>query len=563
MQGAWTWLSVVLAARPTVELSGVPWQAPVTTSRALQRDLSEMSCLKRATRMLLARRFEANEVNVCAMLYRLSQEEGCGEELGLMAEAAYEVAPRMKSRQLANTARALALKRGSRPRSLAATARVVLERIAAEAGEWERPEEMAMASWAAARFAEEDAVARRALGVLATRAAAAVDAKKHPKEAATVAWALARAYVEEEREAAREYLASLASMRGAAPRDVSTLAWACAKLGAVDWRLGEEARRGLEVALAQASPTFFESAATRDVSQLAAALATASYDSPDLFARIHKHVEGLRHLELGDASAILWASAVLDRPPTIEVFRALLGPASSRGTPREVSLLAWSAAVLAHAGPAYASLAARALEEADVDRLRAPDDLRRLHQALLALRVELDDRAFEAVERAVDPLTRAAARKSWAVDDDERHRASSARHRAVADTLRALKTQHKVVSRIRDEHGDLYVDMLVKLPQRMALVALEFDGPSHFCSNDPRRPLGHTLLKRRLLAARGFHVVSVPYFDWDAIPFWSTMERQRYLQRKLQITETLRYQGGDKSYYSELPDAKHKLSRLD
>jgi hypothetical protein len=50
-----------------------------------------------------------------------------------------------------------------------------------------------------------------------------------------------------------------------------------------------------------------------------------------------------------------------------------------------------------------------------------------------------------------------------------------------------------------------------------AKVAIEVDGPSHFTSNT-RECLGLTLARRRLLEARGWQVLSVPYFDWAALP---------------------------------------------
>lgn len=583
-------VSLAFALQPATELR-VPWRAKVETSMALQRELSELACAKRAARMLVERRHEANEVNVCAMLYRLAgcRDESLAEEVGLLVAAAKEVAPRMKSRQLANSARALALCSNlSSSASHAAVA--ILDRIAAEANTWMRAEEVAMASWACARFlATEDSVleasSRRALGALGRRAA--VVTPNAYKEAATVAWALAKASPKttDELDGAMEFLRSACRFERASPRDAATLAWASAKLGEGDWRLVAEARPALEAALRRARERdFFDKAAIRDVSQLASALATAAYDAPDIFKAVHQFIGSRNDVELGDASAILWASAVLDRPPEPRVFESLLRPVflcESAGA-LEISLSVWAAAVLAYASPAHSDLAARALQAVRLDSLRKPEDFRRIHHALLALQIELEPQRFEALRDSLDSHARAEARANWASDGTKyRLRASSARHRAVADTLRALKAQHKVVATVSDEYGDLYVDMLVKLPGKSRLVALEFDGPSHFCSNDPRRPLGHTRLKRRLLAARGFNVVSIPYLDWyallpcglithiifrlcrDAIPYWSTMERQRYLQRKLRITETLRYQGGDKSYYAAFPPEAHKLSRLD
>ena len=62
-------------------------------------------------------------------------------------------------------------------------------------------------------------------------------------------------------------------------------------------------------------------------------------------------------------------------------------------------------------------------------------------------------------------------------------------------------------------------------------VGVEVDGPSHFLLPDDRgvrKPKGQTLLKRRLLAAAGWRVISVPFYEWDG--FATAKERQTYLQ---------------------------------
>ena len=63
-------------------------------------------------------------------------------------------------------------------------------------------------------------------------------------------------------------------------------------------------------------------------------------------------------------------------------------------------------------------------------------------------------------------------------------------------------------------------------------VAVEVDGPSHFLLPDGRgvrRPNGPTLLKRRLLTAAGWRVISVPFYKWDG--FATANGQQTYLER--------------------------------
>ena len=59
-------------------------------------------------------------------------------------------------------------------------------------------------------------------------------------------------------------------------------------------------------------------------------------------------------------------------------------------------------------------------------------------------------------------------------------------------------------------------------------IALEFDGPSHFTSNT-LEPLGHTRLRDRLLSEMGWHVVSIPFFEWDRLQ--RTEQRDAYVKR--------------------------------
>ena len=62
-------------------------------------------------------------------------------------------------------------------------------------------------------------------------------------------------------------------------------------------------------------------------------------------------------------------------------------------------------------------------------------------------------------------------------------------------------------------------------------VAVEVDGPSHFVG---RAPSGATTLKRRQLRAAGWALVSVPYWEWDAVEAGAGEEQAgAYLERVL------------------------------
>ncbi|CAB1107579.1 unnamed protein product [Ectocarpus sp. CCAP 1310/34] len=92
-------------------------------------------------------------------------------------------------------------------------------------------------------------------------------------------------------------------------------------------------------------------------------------------------------------------------------------------------------------------------------------------------------------------------------------------------------------------------------------LALEVDGPAHFTKNTAR-PLGHMVLKHRTLSKMGWTVVSIPFLEWDPIPFWSSMEKKRYLQRKLGITRTIFFGGTDCSSFKGWSTRLGKPSRF-
>ena len=57
-------------------------------------------------------------------------------------------------------------------------------------------------------------------------------------------------------------------------------------------------------------------------------------------------------------------------------------------------------------------------------------------------------------------------------------------------------------------------------------VAIEVDGPWHFCG---RTPTGATALKRRQLRAAGWALLPVPYWEWNALGT-SKADKQEYLR---------------------------------
>ena len=98
--------------------------------------------------------------------------------------------------------------------------------------------------------------------------------------------------------------------------------------------------------------------------------------------------------------------------------------------------------------------------------------------------------------------------------------------RSVADALAAVR------SGFEEEHLEPRTGYSLDLALPSSRVAVEVDGPSHFLLPDGRgvrKPNGPTLLKRRLLRAAGWRVISVPFYEWDG--FATANGQQTYLER--------------------------------
>lgn len=155
--------------------------------------------------------------------------------------------------------------------------------------------------------------------------------------------------------------------------------------------------------------------------------------------------------------------------------------------------------------------------------------------------------------------------------EKSRVKTSSERHRSLSKLLDLMGVAHY------NEHDEDIDVAIVLKPQaswtheterltndKAVKVAVEFDGPNHFTrqnSASPPRTLGHTVLKYRLLKRQGWTVVRIPYFEFDKIPFWASMERQRYVQRLLKTHGNIRFSDIDISEYKR--PVQNRASRFD
>jgi len=175
----------------------------------------------------------------------------------------------------------------------------------------------------------------------------------------------------------------------------------------------------------------------------------------------------------------------------------------------------------------------------------------------------LEDECPESV-KTVDTETRQFLKRTWE-QEKARQKTSSARHCALSESLNFMGVKHY------NEHDeDIDLALVMKSDSKWThsaehtdstdfkqKVAVEFDGPTHFTKlksingqkADPPRALGHTVLKYKILKKQGWTIVRIPFYEFDRIPFWASMERQRYLQRKLKTHANLRFSIVDVSEY--------------
>lgn len=386
-------------------------------------------------------------------------------------------------------------------------------------------------------------------------------------------------------------------------RDISQLVWALGTLQLDTFQLADGLLEIIEAvneytglgAMKVTSSRPFQYWNCVDIVQLVLSMAHARLDEQTLLCSLYEEarVRLLQGIEAGQASAnnrktfcawevsvLLWAQARLflqkDQGKVFSKFSKLAvkqlvssyrstGSLESMGIrSQEQANIAWSLTVLeAFDSPEVVELLSLIFKEvSDVCQRDGVIHLEHAHQLWQALFM-LESECKETVE-AVPSWFYDYLREQWNVEKS-RVKESSARHRALSETLRLMGVHH-----FNEHTEDIDVAIVLKpkaswthestldtsnYDTSSVKVAVEFDGPNHFTrisdSSIVKQPraLGHTVLKYRLLKKQGWTVVRVPYFEFDKIPFWASMERQRYLQRLLKTHGNLHFSIGDISEY--------------
>mmetsp|Transcript_310 Transcript_310/g.505 ORF Transcript_310/g.505 Transcript_310/m.505 type:complete len:888 (+) Transcript_310:157-2820(+) len=395
------------------------------------------------------------------------------------------------------------------------------------------------------------------------------------------------------------------------PRDISQMVWALGTLQTDNFKLGDDLVRLVD---ATAGHCLLGSGSSNrslvqwscpDLVQLAVSMAHARIDHIPLLNvifeesldRLRKHDQHTqiedperRSFLMWEISVLLWAQARLNLKSNHGgVFEDFAASASryivenmdsdnhgGLGS-QEQANIAWSLTVLEnYDSPDSIALLQRIFRDAaTTSKAHKVIQLEHAHQLWQALFL-LEDECPEAVKE-VPKWFYQFLEKRWKAEKS-RTKLSSARHRSLSDTLDLMGISHynehdediDVAIVLKEE--TLWTNSAAKSDHKDARhkVAVEFDGPSHFTREEnfdgnrwPQRPraLGHTVLKYRLLKKQGWVVVRVPYYEFDKIPFWASMERQRYLQRLLKTHANIKFSTVDVSEYKAI--VPNRGSRFD
>ena len=423
------------------------------------------------------------------------------------------------------------------------------------------------------------------------------------KEIATIMWAFSASGIStsEFTEDATEFISKLAGEAirriyengteyQILPRDISEIAWSLGVMQSDNHFLSNEleslvqaivssrtSKDGMEITL--------DGWTGADCVQMAIALAHGRIDEQHLLRKIFsKAVESLNdksnqvrnnfHLQDWELVVLLWVQARLylteQIDPVFEEFakevpKHLLSSECKLGH-QEQANLAWALTVLEqHEKEDAARLLKQIFSTFSTLATNGdPIQVEHAHQLWQSFSILQDTCPSAVVD--VNPQVQNFLKTMWK-REKQRNKASSARHRALSETLNFMGVKHM------NEHvEDIDVAIVFKTDSKWTRdskvdgddglssnrVAVEFDGPTHFTrikdalpgqKPDPPRALGHTVLKYRLLKKQGWNIVRIPFYEFDRIPFWASMERQRYVQRRLKTHANIKFSGIDVSEY--------------
>jgi predicted component of type VI protein secretion system len=358
-----------------------------------------------------------------------------------------------------------------------------------------KPQELANTVWALATLGHAgDAFVAALLKVAAPQLC-----NFKPQELANTAWALATLGHADDAFMAALLKAAKLQLRDYNPQALANTVWALATLGH-----GDDA---FVAALLKVAAPQLRNFNPQNLANTVWALATLGHaDDAFVAALLKVAAPQLRDFNPQALANTVWALATLGHADDACVAALLkaAAPQLRDFNPQELSNTAWALAVLDHADDIF--MAALLQQAAG---MVIPFDSQALIQIFMCMLWLKDQRS----DVAAPAQLAGACKRAWMEERDDA--LPSRVQLEVLAVVRQLPDCSGAASEQATDDGLFSIDIAVQLPDGSRL-AVEVDGPYHFLSNSPGRLDGATLLRNRLLEARGWRVVSVPVrTGWD------------------------------------------------
>ncbi|KAK2080103.1 hypothetical protein QBZ16_002499 [Prototheca wickerhamii] len=285
------------------------------------------------------------------------------------------------------------------------------------------------------------------------------------------------------------------------PQEMANSVWAFARLGAHSPELLAAVARESVPRIAEYSP--------QNLSNLVWSFAKIGFLDAPLMEAATAHALAVREeMALQHLSNVLWAyatfkftQAAFQEGMRDEVKRRLR---EEQLNLQQISNMLWSMAVLEILDEESWRMFVRALEPTNTGLAPAQlpaEALSQVFQALMLMQVTLPDGDWGLPEDL-----RLAARNSWLANT--KVVTISEFHSEVSRLLLSMGVAHDFEHLTQDRLFS--VDIALSNEK----IALEVDGPHHFTVNT-LEPMADMYWRRTLLRARGWRVVSVPFYHWS------------------------------------------------